>query len=124
MRVGFNQQLKRARFHRYSCFDDSEERSIGKLRLRYLRSSLLSGKPALRRRTIPSRQQPLAWTIEEHESFIVRDDRPGARLFTIFDDQSDPAKQLGSFATKIVEDTCCLLPMSWTSATTRSAMAV
>src|SRR6476661_7960292 len=30
MRVGFNRQLKRARFHRHSCVDDSEERSIRK----------------------------------------------------------------------------------------------
>ena len=83
MRVGFNRQLKRARFHRHSCVDDSEERSIGKLQLGYLRSSLFSGKPALRRRTIPS--QPTLG-LDDRGARVVhgpRRDRPGARLFSI-----------------------------------------
>jgi hypothetical protein len=70
MRVGFNQQLKRTRFHRHSCFDDSEE--INR-EASAPSSPLFSGKPALRRRTVPSWQQPLAWMIEKHESFMVRD---------------------------------------------------
>ena len=51
-------------------FDHGEERSIGKLRLRYLRSFLKNVHFA-DERYHPG--QPLAWTIEEHESFMVRD---------------------------------------------------